>query len=96
MRYTRVSCLPFRATMDLDRLVQARDRDDALRQACLCLDRDLEELLSTVNAMNVTEVLVTVREVSPELQGARDEELWNPEPFDTEILVPRHIVLTDD
>ena len=92
MRYTRISCMPMRATMDLDRVVSAEDQDDAVRQACLCLDRDLEELLWAVNSMNVSEVIVEVRSVEPAAEGDR-EAPWNPDPFPAEVTVPPYVIL---
>lgn len=90
MRYTRISCLPFRASMDLDRVVLASSDDDAVRQACLCLDRDLEELLAWVSSINVSEVRVEVRGVGP---APPDRRPWNPKPFPPEVEVPPWVVL---
>ena len=92
MRYTRLSCMPFRAAVEFDRAVLAESREDAVRQACLCIDRDLEEILSRVSAINVSEVLVEVRDVTA-LGAASSPDLWNPEPFPADREVPRHILL---
>jgi len=92
MRYTRISCMPMRATMDLDRVVLAKDQDDAVRQACLCLDRDLEELLWAVNSMNVSEVIVEVRSVDTSADGD-GEAPWNPDPFPPEVAVPPYVII---
>ena len=92
MRYTRISCMPFRASMDFDRVVLGDDEEDAVRQACLCIDRDLEELLWAVNTINVSEVLVEVRGVEESGAAAR-EEPWNPEPFPPSVEIPPHVVL---
>jgi len=92
LRYTQVSCMPFRASMDFERQVQAVDEEDALRQACLCLDRDLEQVLSQVNAINVSEVIVEVRSIN-ETAASTGDALWNPEPFEKQLEVPPHIVV---
>lgn len=92
LRYTRISCMPFRAKLDLDRLVQAEDRDDALRQACLCIDRELDEILASVNAINVTEVWVEPQDLEerPPTPGL---DLWNDPAFALDRPIPQYIVL---
>lgn len=91
MRYTRISCRPFRATFPASRVVQAEDAEDAVRQACLCIDRDLEEILSRVNAINVSEVLIEFSCVEP----ARDETpaFWNPSWFPRDLTVPPYVIV---
>ena len=91
LRYTRVSCMPMRAKLALSRCVQAVDSDDAIRQACLCVDRDLEELLAHVNTINVSEVIVEVHRVEPALQA--ESALWNESWFPPGAAVPAHILL---
>lgn len=91
MRYTRISCMPFRATYPASRIVQAQDEEDAVRQACLCLDRDLEEILSRVNAINVSEVRVQISDV----EGVRDgtDAYWNPQWFSRDVVIPPYVVV---
>jgi hypothetical protein len=91
LRYTRISCMPFQAILELDRLVQGMDRDDALRQACLCVDRELDEILARVNTQNVTEIWIEPRQIVEAAPPADD--LWNPDPFPPEQSLPRYIVL---
>lgn len=91
MRYTRISCMPFEARFAASKVVQARDEEDAVRQACLCLDRDLEEILSRVNAINVSEVWVTFSEVTPVEDSG--EAFWNPSWFSHEVQVPPYLVV---
>lgn len=90
LRYTRVSCSPMGASLPIARTVQAADPDDALHQACLCLDRDLEQLLARVNTINVSEVIAELRTLRP-VDASPGEGLWNPAPFAPEIPIPRHI-----
>lgn len=94
MRYTRISCMPFRATYETDRIVQAQSEHDAVRQACLCLDRELEQVLSKVNAINVAEVLVDIRSVEPAPESDRESEFWNPRWFPSDQRVPDYLVVT--
>ncbi len=94
MRYTRISCMPFRATHETTRIVQARSENDAVRQACLCLDRELEEILSKVNAINVAEVLVNIRSVEPAPRGNKVPEFWNPRWYPSDQLIPDYLVVT--
>lgn len=91
MRYTRWSCQPLGASMAFDEIVQAVDAEDAVRQACLCLDRDLEKLLGSVSAANVSEVHVAV-EALEELFGSA-AQVWNPAAFPERKRAPAHIVL---
>ncbi len=86
--------MPFRASLDFSRWVQAKDESGALKQACLCIDRDLEEILAHVNTMNVSEVLVELRRI--ESAKTVDGELWNTAPFDENTVVPRYIVVRDN
>lgn len=98
LRYTRISCMPYRAKLDIDRVLRAADAEDALRQAGLCLDRDLEDIFADINTINVSNVLIDVRTVR-ELDHAGDTdgpELWNPTPFDPELRVPRYIIVRDE
>jgi hypothetical protein len=97
LRYTRVSCMPYRATLELSHVVSARDREDALRQGALCVDRDLEEILSKVNTLNVSDVIVEARAVQEleTLQESESTTLWNLEPFGPELAIPRHIIMQD-
>ncbi len=92
MRYTRISCMPFRAVLGLAKLIQADDEADALHQAVHCLDRDLEDLLAQVNAANVSYVRLEVHrlEREPTTDG---ERLWNPTTFATQLPAPPHIGL---
>lgn len=92
MRYTRVSCMPFRATYETTRIVQAQSDQDAVRQACLCLDQELEEILSKVNAINVAEVLVDIKFVSP----ASERDFWNAQWFPPDQQVPDYLVVRWD
>lgn len=92
LRYTRISCMPFRASIDFDKTVQAKDSTDAVRQACLCLDRDLEDILSRVNAINVSEMIVEVKALR-EVSASTDPTLWNPKPFGPQLQVPPHLVV---
>ena len=92
MRYTRISCMPFRAVLGIAKLVQAQDEADALRQVALCLDRDLEEILAQVNAMNVSYVRLEVHGLREE-PATDGEALWNPTAFPQELPVPPHIEL---
>lgn len=94
MRYTRVSCMPFRARLEIDRPVQAADREDALRQACLCLDQELEEILARVNSFNITVVRVVPGEIV-ERGPAQEQDVWNPEPFPPDIPIPRYLELEE-
>jgi hypothetical protein len=91
MRYTRISCMPFRATFPASKVVQAEDSKDAVRQACLCLDRDLEEILAQVNALNVSDVLVDIRAVR--LVALDDGPPWNPAWFPPHVALPSYVVL---
>jgi len=91
MRYTRISCMPFRARYPASHTVQAEDEEDAVRQACLCLDRDLEEILSSVSAIHVSEIWVEFSRV--ERVAAPRRALWNPCWFARDLLVPPHIVV---
>lgn len=91
MRYTRISCRPFRATFPASRIVQAEDPDDAVRQACLCIDRDLEEILSRVNAINVSEVLVEFSSVEPAQEP--ESTFWNPSWFPRDLTVPPYVIV---
>lgn len=93
LRYTRVSCQPLRATVPFDRVVLARDGEDALRQACLCLDRDLEELLSAVNAMNLSAVHVEHESIEPAPPDLASEP-WNADPYPEDVEVPPHVVVS--
>ena len=96
LRFTRISCRPFGATKELSRIVRAGDRDDALRQACLCVDRDLEGILAFVNTINVSKIKVDVRAISAlEADEQPPGDIWNPVPFDPEQQVPRYIVVRD-
>ena len=90
MRYTRWSCLPFGARLDLEEIVQAESREEALRQAALCLHRDLEELLSRINAINVSEVYLEIDELRP-VATAPKRVPWNPQPFAPDVEVPPHV-----
>lgn len=92
LRYTRISCMPFRASLEFGRYIQATDKSDALRQSCLCVDRDLEDILARVNTMNVTKVVVEPRNIR-RINGQSPEPIWNHEPFDHNIKIPRYIVL---
>ncbi len=92
MRYTRISCMPFRATMDFDRVVNADDDDDARRQACLCIDRELDDILGYVNTQNVTGVRIETHEIR-ELRSMEGQQVWNPDPFPSEKAIPRYIEL---
>ena len=91
MRYTRISCMPFRATYPATRVVQARDEEDVVRQACLCLDRDLEQILARVNAINVSEVRVEVSSIQPLAQG--NEAFWNPKWFSADDTIPPYVIV---
>lgn len=91
MRYTRISCMPFKAKFPASKLVQALDEQDAVRQACLCLDRDLEDVLAGVNAINVSEVRVEFSRV--ELVRGTGAEYWNPEWFEGGIPIPEHVIV---
>lgn len=91
MRYTRISCMPLRATMEFDEIVQAKSAEDAPMQAAKCIDRDLEEILWAVSSMNVTEVILEFQSVTaatPDQAG----DVWNPESFPDDEL-PRYVVL---
>ena len=91
IHYTRISCRPYGASLEYDRLVQAQDREDAQRQACLCVERELEVILAQVNTANVSEVLVDLRDIQPtQHQG---QPLWNESPFPRDQRVPRHLVV---
>ncbi len=92
MRYTRISCMPYRALLGLSKLVQAEDEEDALRQAALCLDRDLEEIFAQVSAINVSSVRLEVHGLQPE-PSTDGEALWNPTAFARQQQVPPHIEL---
>jgi hypothetical protein len=81
--------------MRFNETVRAQDEEDALRQACLCLDRDLEEILSQINAINVSEVIVEVETIE-EVKASTVKNLWNPELFSTQLEVPPHIVVKHD
>ena len=91
LRYTRISCRPFGARLELDKLVEAESEQDAVRQACLCLDADLEQVMGNVNAINVSEFPVDIVAVEPAVAGAG--ELWNPRPFPRGQAIPRHLVV---
>jgi hypothetical protein len=93
MRYTRISCMPFRAVLGIAKLVQAHDEADALRQAVHCLDRDLEELLAQVNAINLSHVRLEVHSVEPE-PAADGDPLWNPTVFPKLLALPPHIAVS--
>lgn len=97
LRYTRISCMPYRATLDLDRFLIAENRADALHQAGLCLDRDLEEILANINTMNVADVLVDVRRVQQltDREKPGESKIWNRNPFNEDLPLPRHIVIRD-
>jgi hypothetical protein len=82
--------MPMRAKLPMSRCVLAIDADDAIRQACLCVDRDLEEVLANVNAINVSEVIVEVHRVEPTAQA--DTAPWNHALFPAEVAVPSHIL----
>ena len=90
LRYTLISCKPMGAKLEFDRIIQAADRNEAALQACLCLDRDLEEIMARVNAINVSEVMVDIKNIEETNRG--DEPLWNPFPF-SEQKVPPHIIV---
>ncbi len=94
LRYTRISCMPFRATIELSRVVEAENQADALRQACLCVDRDLEEMLASVNTINLNKVHVEVQTVK-ELHGSEGQDIWNPAQFEPQVEVPRYIVISE-
>lgn len=84
--------MPFRATKFFDRFLSGQDTEDALRQACLCIDRELDEILAFVNTQNVTGVRIAAHEVV-EVPTAEDREIWNPDPFPQTTRVPRYIEL---
>jgi len=91
LRYTRFSCAPMRAKLPMSKTVLATDDSDALRQACLCVDRDLEEILAQINAINVSEVVVEVHRVEP--SAAPPGEPWNGAGFDPSVIVPPYVLL---
>ncbi len=92
LRFTRYSCAPWRASKSFDRFVQAADPPDAVRQACLCLDQELEQILAQINAINVSEVYVDISRVTPTERSA-DEPLWNSSRFDPSLEIPQYIVV---
>jgi len=89
LRYTRMSCRPYGARMELDRLVLADSEQDAVRQACLCLDADLERLMSEINAINVSAFPVDILLV--EQVGSGAGRTWNETPFPASRCVPPHL-----
>ncbi|HNS99133.1 MAG TPA: hypothetical protein PKL73_19405 [Polyangiaceae bacterium] len=91
LRYTRISCMPYRATFPAAKVVQAQHADDAVRQACLCLDRDLEDILAQVNALNVSEVWVDI--LSVQLLKQAQDPVWNPWWFPTDQAIPSYIIV---
>jgi len=89
LRYTRMSCRPYGARMELDRLVLAESEQDAVRQACLCLDMELERLMSEINAINVSAFPVDILLV--EQVGSGAGRTWNETPFPAGQHVPAHL-----
>ncbi len=92
MRYTRISCRPFEARYLVTEVVQARDEQDAQRQACLCLDRDLEEILSRVNSINVSELMIEFTCVQ-KIEARKNEAYWNTEWSDENQPVPPYFII---
>ena len=91
LRYTRISCRPFGARLELDRLVEAESEQDAIRQACLCLDAELEQVLAGINAINVSEFPVDILAIEPAAREAG--ELWNPHPHPADKAIPPHLIV---
>ena len=91
LRYTRISCRPFGARLELDRLVGAESEQDAIRQACLCLDAELEHVLAGINAINVSEFPVDILAV--EIVAGDAGVLWNPSPHPVEKAIPPHLIV---
>ena len=91
IRYTQYSCSPFRAEHRLRKVVQAFDEKDAKRQLVLGLSEKLDELLSDVIAINVSEIKLHIDYVAPHVKG--NSEVLNPSHFAPDIPIPRHFIL---
>lgn len=92
LRYTRTSCRPMQARERIDRLVTATDETDALRQLALVVDGELERIVSSVNAVNVSEFVLEVHTLS-EVKGVEALEVCNPRPFPSATVIPPHIIV---
>lgn len=91
LRYTRYSCSPFAAQYRFRKVVQAFDEKDAERQLVLSLYENLDELLSNINAINVSEIRLHIDYVIPHT-GERDR-VSNPSHFPSDVPIPRYFVL---
>lgn len=93
LRFTRISCRPLGARAEFDRYVEAQSEHDAMRQACLCLDAELEGIIADVNTINVAELLVDVLTV--ELSRGAGGVLWNASPYPATRQVPGYLTVRD-
>jgi hypothetical protein len=91
VKYTRYSCSPFASEYRFRKVVQAFDEKDAERQLALSLYENLDELLSNINAINVSEIRLRIDYVIPHT-GERDR-VSNPSHFPSGVPIPRYFVL---
>jgi hypothetical protein len=72
-------------------VVQASDEKDAERQLVLSLYEKLDELLSSINAINVSQIRLHIDYVIP--YTGEPEKILNPSHFPPDVPIPRYFVL---